>query len=346
MNTAEAKAAARRWVAEEASHLPGFGGAMFHGSTTMLADEAPFAAASDVDLMLLLAGPPPLPKPGKFRYHGVILDVFALTAEDLRTPDQLLGWYHLAPTFRFGEIIADPTGRLAALQVAVTAGFAKRGAVLRRCQDARNRALGHLRSLDAAAPFHDHVTSWLFGTGVTTHVLLVAGLRNPTVRRRYLATRRLLADYGHLDCYESLLGSLGCAATTRARAEHHLAAVAAAFDAANGVISTPFPFASDISDVARPLAIDGSRWLIEQGDHREAVFWLAVTAARCQTVLHHDAPPELRRRFAPGFRDLLADLGIGSPADLRRRAAEVKAALPEVRSVAEAIIVANPEIEP
>jgi hypothetical protein len=57
------------------------------------------------------------------------------------------------------------------------------------------------------------------------------------------------------------------------------------FDTAKAVIKTPFSFASDISDAAGPIAIDGSRELIERGLHREAVFWIVVTYSRCQKVL-------------------------------------------------------------
>jgi hypothetical protein len=76
----------------------------------------------------------------------------------------------------------------------------------------------------------------------------------------------------------------------RSRAEHHLGALAAAFDAAAAARRTPFVFAADISDLGRPIAIDGSRELIEGGSHREAVFWMVATYARCQKVLAHDRP--------------------------------------------------------
>jgi hypothetical protein len=189
------------------------------------------------------------------------------------------------------------------------------------------------------------VTAWLFATGVTTHVLLVAGLRNPTVRRRYLAARELLADYGRLDFYETLLELLGCAQMSRARVEHHLAALADAFDAAKAVITTAFFFASDISDAARPIAIDGSQELIARGFHREAVFWMVATYSRCQKVLYHDAPAEMQEKFRPGYRHLLGDLGIGSSADLRQRNEQVEECLPRVWEVAEAIMAANRDIE-
>ena len=37
---------------------------------------------------------------------------------------------------------------------------------------------------------------------------------------------------------------------------------------AKAVVRTPYRFAADISDSARPVAIDGSRELIERGYHR------------------------------------------------------------------------------
>ena len=343
MNVKQAKAAARRWVIEEASALPGFRGAFFHGSTTSLPDAADLPPTSDIDVMVVLADPNPPLKPGKFRYHGVLLEASYLPIDRLRTPDQVLGRYHLAGSFRTPSVIADPTGHLTALQAAVAAGFAKRRWVVRRCEDARDNALRYLRSLADPAPFHDQVSAWLFGTAGPTHVLLVAGLQNPTVRR-YEATRLLLADHGRLDSYEPLLEELGCARMSRSRAEQHLAALADAFDAAIALVTTPFFFASDISDVARPRAIDGSRELIERGHQREAVFWLVATYSRCQKILHHDAPADRRDRFLPGYRRLLADLGITSPADLRRRGDQVEQSLPRVWELAEAIIAANPGI--
>jgi hypothetical protein len=130
----------------------------------------------------------------------------------------------------------------------------------------------------------------------------------------------------------------------RGQAERHLAALAAAFDAAKGVIATPFFFAADLTDAARPIAIDGSQDLIARG-HREAIFWVVATYSRCEKVLYQDAPAEMRARFTPGYRRLLGDLGITTFADLERRGEQVKEFLPQVWSVAEATMAVNPEIE-
>lgn len=341
----QAKDVARQWVIEEAGAIPGFRGAFFHGSMNWLPDTAALPPASDVDMMIVLAEPSPPAKLGKFLYRDVILEVSYLPSDQLQSPNLILGQYHLAGSFRTASIIVDPSGQLTDLQEAVSRAYANRHWVYRRCEHARDKVLQHLLSLTESEPFHDQVTAWLFGTGVTTHVLLVAGLRNPTVRRRYVATQELLADYGRLDDYETLLELLGCAQMSRARVEHHLAALADAFDAAKAVVKTPYFFASDISDLARPIAIDGSRELIERGNHREAIFWMVATYARCQKVLHHDAPPETWERVDPGFRHLLGDLEITSSVDLRQRSDQVKQTLPRVWEMAEAIIAASPGIQ-
>ena len=345
MRVRQAKEIARQWVRETASSIPGFAGAFFHGSANWLPDDAAFPATSDLDVVVVLDAPDPPIKPGKFRYQDVLLEVSYLLGDQLGSPERVLGRYDLAGSFRAPAVILDPSGQLTKLQAVVAREYAKRAWVSQRCDDARNRVLRNLRALDAAAPFHDQVTAWLFATGVTTHILLVAGLKNPTVRTRYVAARQLLAEYGHAAFYPSLLELLGCARMERGQAEWHLAALAAAFDAAKGVLATPFFFARDLTDAARPIAIDGSRDLIARGDRREAIFWMVATYSRCEKVLYQDAPAEMQARFTPGYRRLLGDLGITTFADLERRGEQVKEFLPQVWSVAEAIMAANPVIE-
>jgi hypothetical protein len=295
--------------------------------------------------MVVLTDPGPPPKRGKILYQDVLLDVSYLPQDQLQSPAVILGQSHLAGSFRTANIILDPSGQLTSLQAAVSRDFARRKWVYQRCAHARDKILNNLQGLDEAASFHDQVVPWLFATGVMTHVLLVAGLKNPTVRRRYVAVRQLLADYGYEAFHATLLEVLGCARMDRGRVEQHLAALTAVFDIAKTVIQTPFFFASDISDLARPIAIDGSRELIERGYHREAIFWLVATYSRCQKVLYHDAPVELQEQFSPGYRRLLGDLGIISFRDLQQRGEQIRGLLPRVWEVAEAIIAANPEIE-
>lgn len=344
MLVGEAKAMARRWVVEAGFRLPQFAGAFYHGSINWLPDDAPFPTGSDLDIMVVLDGAAPPSKLGKFLYEGVLLEVSPLPLDQLRTPEAVLGVSYLAGNLRGASVIADPTGQLTALQAVVSRDYAKRRWVRRRCEDVREKIGRNLAVVGGEAPFPHQVTAWLFGTGLTTHLLLVAALENPTVRRRYLAARAVLMAYDQTGFYEPLLALLGCAGMRAERVAHHLAAVAAAFDAAKTVVQPSYPFAADLTDASRPIAIDGSAELIARGDHREAIFWIVATASRCQQVFGRYAPA-LVAQFELGYRDLLADLGVATPADLARRAAETAAFVPRAWLVAETIMAANPQIE-
>ncbi len=340
----DAKEVARRWVMDEAAGAPGFSGAFFHGSINWLSDDATLPATSDVDVMVVLDGADPPDKLGKFLYRDVLLEVSYLPRDQLPSADAVLGQYNLAGSFHRPNIIADPSGWLTPLQAAVAEDYAKRRWVTTRCEHARDKIIERLQWVSPAARFHEQVITWLFPTGVTTHVLLVAGLQNPTVRRRYEAVHELLAQFGRLDFHETLLQLLGCAELSPARVERHLATLTEVFDATTPVVTTPFFFASDLGAGARPIAIDGTRDLIERGYHREAVFWIVATYSRCLIVLAQDAPAEMQERFRPGYEHLLGDLGITSPADLQHRSAQVLEQLPDVWDVAMAILEANPAI--
>ncbi|HEX4816430.1 MAG TPA: hypothetical protein VFV66_27130 [Nonomuraea sp.] len=319
MRIDRARKLARQWVLREGAALPGFGGAFLTGSALWADGDAELSPWSDVDIMAV-ADPPV--RIGKIPYEGVLLEISA--APPLGSAHEVLSDYHLAGSFHLPCVLADPTGRLTELHRVVARDFAERPWILARCTDAMDRVRGWINGMDESAPLTDQVNAWLFGTGVTTHVLLVAGLRNPTVRNRYAAVRELLAEHGRDDYHEVLLGLLGCARLGRERVERHLAALEKAFDAAAGVRAPSYPFASDISAAARPAAVGGSRELVRRGLHREAVFWVVATYARC-----------LAKRAAAGltgyedeFLDLLDDLGAATFADRRHRGDRVLAALP------------------
>ncbi|WP_274651713.1 hypothetical protein [Paenibacillus humicola] len=343
MKVEAARDAAKSWVAENACRTEGFVGAYFSGSTVDMDGNAELPSDSDVDVIVVLDRDEAPMKPGKFRYEGVLLEATYLSANDLASPEKVLADYHLAGGFRRDTLIADPSGRLKELQTAVSRHFADSKWVRRRCGHARSRIEQGLRGLDVNAPLPDRAMAWLFPTGVTTHVLLAAATRNPTVRLRYLAARKTLERYGQSGMYPELLELLGCAQLSEGRVAQHLSRLEQTFDAAAGAAKTPFFFSSDITAAARPVAIDGIRMRIAAGDYREAVFWIAATFARCHKILAADDPAQ-DRALLPAFEELLDDLGVATDRELHRRADAVLRYLPKLWACAEAIIAANPEI--
>jgi hypothetical protein len=339
----EAKEAAREWVLDHGQHTPGFVGAYFHGSATALPEEAEYPATSDLDVMLVLEDPGDAIKPGKFLYKGALLEASYIARSALEPPETVLETAALAGGFRRPGSILDPTGMLTALHERVSRDFARRTWVLKRCERALAAPGNAARSLSADAPLHDQVQTTVFACGLACFPPVVAALRDTTVRKRYVAAREVLAEYGRLDFQEELLELLGCAAMGRERAEWHLRGMTAAYDAAAAAYRTPYRFGSDVSAAARPISVDGTQELIDRGLHREAVFWIAATYDRARHVLSVDAPERVPQ-MDETYVELLRDLRIETLEKRRERCAAVEAFVPRVREVTEEILAKNPHI--
>ncbi|MEV1144394.1 hypothetical protein [Micromonospora sp. NPDC049799] len=325
MRVDAARAVAVDWVRAECRRDPAIRGAFFSGSTVAMAADADLPVCSDVDVVLVRDEP--AAKVGKFRHRDVLVEVTSVTWDDLGTPEDVLGSWVFAPSFRTDTVVVDPTGRLAALRERVSAGFAEAVWVRRRCAGVRRRVEDGLRVRDASAPLHAQVTAWLFPTSMVALLPVVAALRDPTVRRRYVVARAVLAEVGAVDRYPELLGLLDGGGVGAGRVREHLAGMTRAFDEAARVARTPVFFAADITPVARVVAVDGGAELVEAGWHREAMFWILATYARCHAILAADAP-EREVALRPAFEAALADLGVLSAVDRWRRAEAALALLP------------------
>ncbi len=344
MKTGYARNAAAEWVMQHGSKTEGFMGAYFAGSAAEMHEDAKLPEFSDIDVMVISSADEAPPKLGKFVYGGVMLEVTYIAWEQLSSAKKVLVSHHLANSLRTDTIIADPTGSIRQLQSEVSRHFAEQAWVRRRCKNVLKGIENSLRSYKTSVPYYEQVLAWLFPTGITTHVLLLAALRNPTVRKRYLAVREVLLEYGYADFYQKLLSLLGCTGLTPQRVKEHLEELAKTFDTAAAVAKTPFSFSTDITAMARPIAIDGSLELIKAGFHQEAIFWIAATFARCHKIFEADAPVKLQQEYLPAFVKLMSDLGFTSAEDFKCRADEVVGFLPGLWDVTEDILSRNPAI--
>ena len=334
----EARRVVARWVHAEVAAEPGFRGAFLTGSATDLPGAATLPRSSDVDVTVLVAAAAER-RSGKQVVDGVLADVSYLEERVLADPAWVAASFVYAPSFRGGQVLADPTGHLGRLEAAIAPEFATPAAVRARTADVHRRIRARLTALDPEAAWPDLVIQWLFPTSLTAVAKLVAALRMPTVRLRYLRARAVTPPAE----YERLLALVGCGDLAPGLVARHLDEVAARFDEAAVVLARssvpppsapttvhaaaggaaaagrPLPFAADLTPAGRPVAIDGSRDLVAGGNHREAVFWIVATAARCQAVLNaHD--PALAAERDRAFRALVADLTcLRTPADVLTR---------------------------
>lgn len=333
----DARAVARDWVLSAAADQPAlsaaadqaaFRGAFVSGSAAYLPASAELPATSDVDIVVVTAGRQPPPKLGKLVHDGVLLDVSYAPWSAITSARQVAKSYVLAPALAAEDtLLADPTGRLATLHRVIAAGFATPAAVADRVDHVLAGVERHLDDVDPSAPWAEQVLA-VFPLSLPTQVPLVAALRPPTVRLRYLRAREVTSA----PMYESLLRLLGCAEVSAEVVTAALDRLTEVFDTTVPVARSPYAFAGDLTVAGRPGAIDGSRALVDAGEHREAVFWIVATLARCQLMLLTDAPsltdPE-------SFADTVGELtGLRTPADIRNRRTETLALLPRLRAEA------------
>lgn len=318
--------------------LPGVLGAYCIGSAALLPLDAALSAHSDFDVMAVLAPGDARPKPGKLLRGGVLLEISVISMDALRDPARAAEDYHIANGLSDPAcVLYDPHAVIAPLCQYIARDFSAPDSISRRVRNARDKAERMLLAFDPAAPSPERLNGWLFPAGVLAQAILVAALQNPTVRTRYAAARRVLLRFDLAAEYERLLALSGFESITPAQARTHLSALASAFDDASRVLRTPFFFASDLTPLARPLAIDGSRALIESGLHREAMFWIAATFARCEMAFMADAPALLKKHLS-GIQALRSDLGVPAPAGEAARARNILRFLPALDAITEAII--------
>lgn len=344
MLVADAKAVARQWVEEERPSIQNFHGAYLAGSMTCLPDNASLPDASDIDIKVILDLPDVLADPRKLVYSGAILDVSYGPVKDVASPEAILGSYFTAVHFAHPSILSDPTGRLSQIQAVVASDYPKREWVRRRCQHARQTLETTLTGWDTAGSMKDAVSGWLFASVFLPPMVLVADLQNPTHRRGMANLLQVLTRYGHRELHERVLDAVGIAGMSQGDVERLFAACAEAYDAATTILQTPFMLASNIRSFARPIAIGGGQELIAEGFHREAMVWIAFIHTLCHTAFANDAPEDMRARFAPGYQHLLTALGVSTLDQLAERKQMIGQLIPDLWSVVEEIIDANPAI--
>lgn len=332
----EAKRLAREWTVQYAKDHKILG-AYFNGSVIEMEDHAMLPASSDVDINLVIEGKEPAEKPGKLLYQNALLEASFIQKDSLFPAEKLLGTYEIVGAFRKDNIILDESGQLRALLETVSGEFAEPRWVRARMKAVTDKIERMSGGFDTQRPLLQNLNPWLFSAGICTHLLMVGGLVNPTVRLRYLKLRPALLENGFGDLYEKLLGLLGCGDFTAQQTAEHLRELAATFDQTCPYApKTNFPFSNDIGPHARAVVIDGSEELIRQGDHREAVFWMAATFVRCHLILqqtdeqaHQDRLPAMLRMFR--------DMGADSNVRLAGKIEQMHQMLPELQAAAEAL---------
>ena len=333
-----------KWVMEIGSKTDNYVGAYFSGSIIDRGNGEQLSPTSDIDVFVVLNCEKCPEKLGKFMYDNLLIEISYVELNKLLPTQELVKIDVLAGSFFKNNIIDDPTGILNDIHNIVKSDFSKMENVIDRRNKCIQRSQNGLQNVDGTLQYFDYFTNWLFSTAITTHAVLASALKNPTVRLRYLRTREVLEEYGYIDFYEELLELLHCSDFTRERVEFHMKNMEKAFDLTVPYSNNHFPFCSDISKESRVISIDGSYELIENGNHREAVFWIAATVSRCHKILHSAGQNKLISELMPSFQVLMSDLGVSTFDDIKCSAEKSISFLPKLKIVTDEIISRNKQL--
>ena len=345
----EAKHIAKDWVEAEALNIPHFRGAFLIGSILWKDDDTLHPEISDVDVKILvdIDDLKQIIEQNLIQhyqsYQGITLEIIFTPYKKYNNPEEILANFAHAAHFSVYNILSDPTGELSAIQKVVAAQYAQKKWVMKRIEGARAytlNSLDYLRTGTIGDRWLEMAFALICGLA---QIPIQAKLQPPTVRKASIIFQKIMKNQGRQDIYEAILKLLGIQAMDRADAERYFEDLSNTFDYAIEIIRSP-SMADLISPLARPVVIDGSRELIDDGYHREALIWIVTMRTICQQIILQDAPEEEQQKYGVKHDDIMAELGFHSADDFQEREEVIKRLLEEVMQVADQIVETNPKI--
>ena len=321
IRVADAIGVARSWVEEHAVHVPGFQGAHLMGGLSTLPDDAPFPNYRDVDIAVIVDGADDEQPPSEHHYRGLMIEAGQYAPARYHSAAQVLVDPALAPHLAAGRVLADPHGLLGAVQPEVTRTYAQPEWVAARCSAAKRQALALLAELDGAESFDAYLPALVFLVVEPLCGLpAIATLHTPTHRRALALASDILTRVGRLELHEGLLDLLGFAQLTRDEVESWLAPVAEAYNRAVVVKRSPSPYAFKLYAHLQPYFTTGAQELIDEGKHREAMWWLLFGYTISNSTLQQDAEADERSYHQAQVGRMLGVLATEQEAARRIRA--------------------------
>lgn len=334
----------REWVDHYARHLPGFAGAYLWAGITALPPDAPFPLYRDVDVVVVLPEGAQDDTVEVF-YRGMMLEVISIDPKDHQDAEAILSNPSHGPNMATTQILADPLGILTPLHRKVASEYGRRRWVEARCEKEKETANKQLAAMrEAATPQERLDAVWAFLSALSG-LLAVAQLKRPTTRRTLALLREMLEAQGRPDLHEEALAVFGSAHMSREEVQSILAMSVAAFDRSAEVYRTPTPYGFTIRPHLRPYLSEGSQEMINEGNHREAIFWIAALAGESYLVLQNDAPDSEKSEFAAQLQAMYATLGYAGISEEAwpQRVALAEDLAQEIYRIADELVALNPE---
>lgn len=344
MNVREARSIARQWVADQVADAPGeLLGAFTWGSINWMAEEARLPASADVDIAVVVRElDPGRHRVAKRPYRGLAVEPCYVPRQRFASAEAVLGDYALAPNLVHGQVLLDPECLLERLRASVAPEYPRRQWIRRRCRQKRDEGVQF-------AGWGEASDSFLFAAAVAfqavhqlAQMVLIADLRNPTVKKALLAAREVLSAYGLERGHQELLALAGAADLGRDALLAAAGRCRRALDLACRWKRTPFGPDNHVNEHARATLEVDVPACVAAGTGRELAAWVGFLHSISMMALRNDAPAEVEAGAWYGYLDDMATLGVATMEEARARVAACRRAFDRFTAVCDGIVDRNP----
>ncbi|MBW3623791.1 MAG: hypothetical protein KY468_10340 [Armatimonadetes bacterium] len=337
MKAGQAVRIAKTWVKQEAQRRQGFRAAHLSGSLNELSEEDELPEGSDVDIYCVMDKDCGFPQT-KFSYRGALIEAVSYPLSAYRSPEAVLSNPYLAHHFRTDCILADPEGLLDEIHRVVREIYTDRQWLQARYDQSKAALQGALEGADRAETLDTGFPTLFKAVRLMSNLILVAHLQAPTVRRSICRAKKILHETGHAVLAEDLLLVLGTADFSREQVLSRLSECESAFNRAVEVYRTPFTPGFNMIPSFRRSLVGGSEEMIQTGDHREAMLWIAAMYWTAHRTLQNDGPDEEKPRWQDSIDRLYAELGLHNLEDYFQRLEVAKTVAGKVMQLTDKVV--------
>ena len=335
---AEIRDISRNWIREKYGDRIDFVGAHLVGSLHHTAPDVVFPPYRDVDLAIVLDSIEEQTIDDS-DFEGLILEAILVPVSRYTDVERMLSDACNASIFAsVDNVLLDPRGTLVPLAEQVSARYGEQKWALAR----RDEVLGCARKALAAMAAAETVPEVAFALGELNMYLIatltVAHLKPLTHRRNMLHLRGYVNSEKEQEVFERLHGLVGSSDFGRERAESFLDKAVQAFDYAVSVHRTPVPYDHKLVACERPYLLEGTREMFAEQGWRESFFWIALFLMISCAAIRADGSPEAQAKYLPHAMELLAQMRLQSPEDVKERIGQARELVDDIEQLSTEII--------
>ncbi|MBC8229903.1 hypothetical protein H8E77_10185 [bacterium] len=164
------------------------------------------------------------------------------------------------------------------------------------------------------------------------------------VKQIPIPQRKLPYKQGKSELHEEILRLLGCVHMDRGQVESYLQECVTAFDRAVEVKRTPFSGSYNVDSCVRPYLVEGALEMINEGNHREAMFWIWIFHYCVNVAIQNDGSEEEKPQYQAGYDDFLSGLGLHAPNDWQSRLQLARNVAEQFFEFADEVVENHPDI--